>query len=133
MSSRILVYLLSSLLLSEASLGQETVFPHRMPDRKPDIELSSAMERMFQYPAPRVQENELFSQFKYSRLEGFDNHGGDGTISGPEVNVEASAGGILHRGESQVDVLALNLIEDRSDAPHRLIFDGGCAGDPAAP
>jgi hypothetical protein len=43
--------------------------------------LSSAMERMFRYPAPRVQDNELFSQFKYTPLRGFDNNGGDGTIS----------------------------------------------------
>jgi len=39
------------------------------------------MERMFSYPAPRAQDNELFTQFKYTRLEGFDYHGGDGTVS----------------------------------------------------
>ncbi|WP_419193772.1 glycoside hydrolase family 117 protein [Novipirellula herctigrandis] len=43
--------------------------------------MSSATERMFQYPAPRVQDNELFSQFKYTRLKGFDYSNGDGTIS----------------------------------------------------
>ena len=63
---------LFSLLLSAPCLGEDPVFPHRMPERKPDIELSSAMERMFRYPAPRVQDNELFSQFKYTRLKGFE-------------------------------------------------------------
>lgn len=63
------------------SRGGDGVFPHKMPDRKPDIPLSAAMERMFDYPAPRVQDNELFSQFKYTRLQGFDYSGGDGTVS----------------------------------------------------
>ena len=43
--------------------------------------MSTATERMFSYPAPRVQDNELFSQFKYTELEGFDYNGHDGTIS----------------------------------------------------
>lgn len=57
------------------------IFPHKMPTEKPDFPMSAATERMFSYPAPRVQDNELFSQFKYTRLKGFDYHGGDGTIS----------------------------------------------------
>ncbi|EMI57436.1 Glycoside hydrolase, partial [Rhodopirellula sallentina SM41] len=59
-------------------MGDEPVFPHKMPETKPDIPMSSAMQRMFDYPAPRVQDNELFSQFKYTRLKGFDYAGGDG-------------------------------------------------------
>lgn len=78
---RFLSCILCLLLLPVSGLGQEPVFPHSMPDKKPDFELSSAMQRMFRYPAPRVQDNELFSQFKYTRLEGFDYHDGDGTIS----------------------------------------------------
>ncbi|WP_297089699.1 hypothetical protein [uncultured Draconibacterium sp.] len=62
-------------------VGENQVFPHKMPETKPDFPLSAAAERMFDYPAPRVQDNELFSQFKYTRLEGFDYNGGDGTIS----------------------------------------------------
>lgn len=50
---------------------EHQVFPHKMPDTKPDMPLSAAAERMFDYPAPRVQDNELFSQFKYTRLKGF--------------------------------------------------------------
>lgn len=77
-------YLLSAFFLGYFSVScpaKEGVFPHKMPTEKPDIPLSSAMERMFDYPAPRVQDNELFSQFKYTRLNGFDYNGGDGTIS----------------------------------------------------
>lgn len=56
-------------------------FPHRMPAENPDIPLSAAMERIFDYPAPRPQDNELYTLFKYTPLEGFDYHGGDGTVS----------------------------------------------------
>ena len=59
----------------------QDIFPHKIPTEKPNIPMSSATERMFDYPAPRVQDNELFSQFKYTRLEGFDYNNGDGTVS----------------------------------------------------
>ncbi len=57
------------------------VFPFAMPDEKPDMPMSASTKRMFKYAAKRVQDNELFTQFKYSRLQGFDYHGGDGTVS----------------------------------------------------
>lgn len=57
------------------------VFPFKMPTEKPNIPLSSSTERMFEYNSKRVQDNELFSQFKYTRLKGFDYSNGDGTIS----------------------------------------------------
>ncbi|MEM6771433.1 MAG: family 43 glycosylhydrolase [Bacteroidota bacterium] len=57
-------------------------FPFVLPDTKPDRPLSKAMERNYTaYPAPRPEENELFTQFKYTKLEGFDYNGDDGTIS----------------------------------------------------
>lgn len=57
-------------------------FPFKFPDEKPDREMSSAMERIYtDYPAARPEKNELFSQFKYTELKGFDYNGGDGTIS----------------------------------------------------
>lgn len=59
----------------------EGAFPFKMPTEKPNIPLSAASERMFDYPAPRVHDNELFSQFKYTRLKGFDYNNGDGTVS----------------------------------------------------
>ena len=44
--------------------------------------MSRAMERFYSdYPAPRPEDNELFSQFKYTELKGFDYHGHDGTIT----------------------------------------------------
>lgn len=80
-------------LLSGSCLGEEGVFPHRMPEKKPDIPLSAAMERMFDYPAPRVQDNELFSQFKYTRLQGFDYRNGDGTVTRRDPSRPILAGG----------------------------------------
>ena len=61
--------------------ADQSVFPFTMPTQKPNIPLSAASERMFQYPAPRAQDNELFSQFKYTRLQGFEYANGDGTVS----------------------------------------------------
>jgi hypothetical protein len=34
-----------------------------------------------EYRTPRPEDNELFSSFAYTRLEGFDYHNGDGTVS----------------------------------------------------
>ncbi|AWV99283.1 glycoside hydrolase family 117 protein [Arcticibacterium luteifluviistationis] len=59
----------------------QQVFPHKMPEEKPTFAMSAATERMFDYPATRVHDNELFSQFKYTKLKGLDYHNGDGTIS----------------------------------------------------
>ncbi|WP_197231305.1 glycoside hydrolase family 117 protein [Novipirellula artificiosorum] len=57
-------------------------FPYKFPDEKPDRPLSAALERNYTvYPAARPENNELYTQFKYTRLEGFDYNGGDGTIS----------------------------------------------------
>lgn len=59
----------------------KAVFPHKMPTEKPDIPMSTATERMFDYPGKGIHDNELFSQFKYTPLAGFDYHNGDGTVS----------------------------------------------------
>ena len=56
-------------------------FPYHMPEQKPDRPLSAAMERNYGYFGARPETNELYSQFKYTKLEGFDYHEGDGTIS----------------------------------------------------
>jgi len=57
-------------------------FPWDIPKEKPDRPLSAAMDRLYSnYLAPRPEDNELFSSFKYTRLEGFDYNNGDGTIS----------------------------------------------------
>ncbi len=57
-------------------------FPFVLPKEKPDMPLSAAMERLYtKYPAPRPEHNELYTQFRYTELEGFDYNGGDGTIT----------------------------------------------------
>jgi len=61
---------------------EQKYFPYYLPDKKPDIPLSKAMERAYdQYEAPSYRENELYSQFRYTRLNGFDYNDGNGTIS----------------------------------------------------
>ena len=71
--------------LAGVAVPQETppkAFPFILPTKKPDRPLSAAMERLYTaYMAPRPEHNELYSQFKYTKLEGFDYNGGDGTIS----------------------------------------------------
>jgi hypothetical protein len=57
-------------------------FPFQMPEEKPDRPLSSAMERNYEaYMGVRPETNELYTQFKYTKLKGFDYNNGDGTIS----------------------------------------------------
>lgn len=57
-------------------------FPFAFPDDRPDRPLSAAMERNYAaYPAARPETNELYTQFKYTRLQGFDYNGHDGTVS----------------------------------------------------
>ncbi len=72
-------------LAKEAERDSETPesgFPFYLPKEKPDRPLSGAMERLYDaYEAPRPEHNELFSQFKDTKLEGFDYNNHDGTIS----------------------------------------------------
>ncbi|WP_299552472.1 family 43 glycosylhydrolase [Seonamhaeicola sp.] len=64
------------------TLNAQEGFPFKLPKEKPDRELSAAMERNYtQYMAPRPEHNELYTQFKYTELKGFDYNGYDGTIS----------------------------------------------------
>ena len=47
-------------------------FPFKLPEEKPNRPLSAAMERNYDaYMAPRPEDNELYSQFKYTELKGF--------------------------------------------------------------
>ncbi|WP_139958983.1 glycoside hydrolase family 117 protein [Flavicella sediminum] len=75
------IFLLISCQKEKKEILEPTVFPFTMPTEKPNIPLSSSTERMFSYDTPRAQDNELFSQFKYTRLKGFDYSNGDGTVS----------------------------------------------------
>lgn len=70
------------LSISPLAAEEQGPFPYQLPKQKPNREMSLAMERIYtDYPAPEPEDNELFSQFKYTRLQGFDYNGGDGTIS----------------------------------------------------
>ena len=57
-------------------------FPYVMPRERPDLPLSRAMDRLFaNYSAPSTWWNELYSQFRYTELEGLDYRGGDGRLT----------------------------------------------------
>lgn len=80
--------------LKEESSG----FPFHLPDEKPDRQMSAAVERIYtDYEAPRPQDNELFSQFKYTEVTGFNYNNHDGTISRRDPSKI-----ILHNGKYYV-------------------------------
>lgn len=71
---------LLGLMAGVAPAGDGSVFPFYPPDERPALELSAALERYYEvYDGKRVEENELFSKFKYTELKGFDYNGYDGT------------------------------------------------------
>ncbi|CAM4363551.1 family 43 glycosylhydrolase [Zobellia roscoffensis] len=73
-------------------------FPFILPKEKPNRKMSAAMERIYtDYEAPQPQHNELFSQFKYTELKGFDYNGGDGTITRRDPSKT-----IIHNGKYYV-------------------------------
>ncbi len=62
--------------------GTKGAFPFNVPAEKPDQPLSSAMHRYYdQFNGKQPYDNEYFTQFKYSELEGFDYNNFDGTIT----------------------------------------------------
>ncbi len=80
------ISLLHTMPISATAIAQESearYFPYGdLPETKPDLPLSRAMERVYEndlgtHPA----RNELFTNFKYTPLKGFDYRGGDGTLS----------------------------------------------------
>ncbi|MFY0625006.1 MAG: family 43 glycosylhydrolase [Reichenbachiella sp.] len=67
--------------LGKASLEQK-YFPFLIPSEKPNRPLSAAVERNYDaYENIRLEQSELYTQFKYTELKGFDYNGGDGTIT----------------------------------------------------
>lgn len=57
-------------------------FPYQVTEHSDDRKLSAALDRSFnQYPSHVNAENELYSQFKYTKLTGFDYNDGDATIT----------------------------------------------------
>ena len=62
--------------------GGRGAFPYTVTEETRHRRLSAAMERSFKrWPTPRPEDNPLYSQFRYTPLEGFDYSGGDGTVS----------------------------------------------------
>ncbi|UZO82296.1 glycoside hydrolase [Aquimarina sp. ERC-38] len=62
--------------------AQDNHFPFMLPEKKPDFPLSRALERNYEnYVTPSPETNELYTQFKYTKLNGFDYSNADGTIS----------------------------------------------------
>lgn len=61
---------------------EDSKFPFKLPTTKPDIPLSRALERNYDnYMGATPQDNELYTQFKYTELKGFNYNNHDGTIS----------------------------------------------------
>ncbi|NKB65434.1 MAG: family 43 glycosylhydrolase [Candidatus Latescibacteria bacterium] len=59
-----------------------SVFPYNLPRERPNTPLSSAMERLYTgYSAPTYWWNELYSQFRYTPVEGLEYSNGDGTLT----------------------------------------------------
>ena len=60
----------------------DKAFPYVMPKVKPSFKVSESMNRVYDnYGASTPQENELYTNFKYSLLSGFDYNNGDGTVT----------------------------------------------------
>ncbi len=81
-----------------AQVNQPTAaFPFVMPSEKPDRPLSEAVARNYDgYASIRPEQNELYSQFKYTKLKGFDYHDGDGTITRRDPSKVIYANGKYH-------------------------------------
>ncbi len=63
------------------SLLNSQEFPYKFQKNKPEIPLSDAVSRLYDdYLAPIPENNELYSQFKYTPLK-FDYNNHDGTVS----------------------------------------------------
>ncbi|MBC6997088.1 family 43 glycosylhydrolase [Cytophaga sp. FL35] len=57
-------------------------FPFVLPKEKPNRPLSAAVTRNYAaYEAIRPEQSELYSQFRYTELIGFDYNNGDGTVT----------------------------------------------------
>ncbi len=69
-------------LSANQAKGQQGDFPYNLTDSTKNREMSEAMRRVFDnHPSPLNPENELYSQFKYTQLKGFDYGAKDATIS----------------------------------------------------
>jgi hypothetical protein len=76
------LYTFLSIILLLSCGTKSDKFPFQLPKEKPQTQLSKALERNYsRYPAARPEDNELYSQFRYTELKGFDYNDGNGTIT----------------------------------------------------
>jgi hypothetical protein len=60
------------ILLATAAIAQQKPFPAVIPEEKPNFPMSAAMERLYDEWNPHEDRgNELYSNFKYTELNGF--------------------------------------------------------------
>ena len=78
--SQVLCFDLKPCTAQDATITK--AFPYNVTETAKQRDLSAAMKRsLLQYDGVTPKTNELSSSFKYTRLKGFDYHGGDGTVS----------------------------------------------------
>ncbi len=62
--------------------SQASAFPYVIPKEKPDMQLSAAMSRVYdEFGVATPQENELFTNFKYTEIKGLEYSNHDGTVT----------------------------------------------------
>lgn len=67
---------------TEKHVTEDVQFPFLLPQEKPNQPLSAAVKRNYDnYMAVRPEQNELYTQFKYTKLKGFEYNDGDGTLT----------------------------------------------------
>jgi len=70
------------MLMGAIHVSAQDAFPYAITEEVKNRELSAAMKRSFyQYDSPFLAENELYSQFRYTRITGLDYNGFDETIT----------------------------------------------------
>ncbi|GAA3617406.1 family 43 glycosylhydrolase [Flavivirga amylovorans] len=81
--SIVVIALLVSCTQTQKKQDQSTKgFPQFLPEDKPDMPLSKAVARNFDtYDTPHLEDNELYTQFKYTEIKGLDYNNFDGTIT----------------------------------------------------
>ncbi|MFI3333581.1 MAG: hypothetical protein SNI51_09020 [Rikenellaceae bacterium] len=78
------VLLLASCGSHEGNTSNKEVdtFPYDIPYEKPDLELSASMEALYdRYGVPIPQQNELYTQFRFSPITGFDYDQASGKVT----------------------------------------------------
>ena len=75
-------YFLFLATIASSCVNSSKPYPFVQPETKPDMALSAAMNRVYDnFKAATPQDNELYTQFKYTMLTGLDNNNDDGTIT----------------------------------------------------